>query len=456
MAKAKQSAFVCESCGYDTSRWLGRCPSCGEWNSLREVRIASGKTSAGRSSLLPGVLQEAPVPQLLSEVEACPPKRYPTGIGELDRVLGGGLVPGTTVLLGGEPGIGKSTLMLQVAAVLPGKGLYVSGEESPVQVKNRADRLSLAQDSLDILCETNLENLLAVLENTRPAYLVIDSIQTLLSMEAGAVPGTPNQLKTAGYRLTAWAKASHTPLFLIAHVTREGTIAGPKVIEHLVDTVLYFDHSSTDLRILRASKNRMGSVDEVGLFRMGPQGLLPIPDPAGLFLEHRRDNVPVGSAVTAVYEGSRILLVEIQALTVTAKGASGRVYADRMDSARVSRVAAVLERHAGLRLSDQDIYVNVAGGLRVTDTGSELALAMALFSARSEKPVPRELMSVGELSLAGEVRPVPHLRRRIKTAVDTGLSRWIAASAEDEAGTFPGQGTPCRSIKEAVAAAASA
>ncbi len=455
MAKAKNTAYVCASCGYDTSKWLGRCPACGEWNSFRELRIPAGNSAATRSgSAGLAAMAEREPPRLLAEVEASPPKRYPAGMDELDRVLGGGLVPGTTVLLGGEPGIGKSTLMLQVAATLPGKGLYVSGEESPAQVKNRAIRLKLPQDSLEILCETSLENLMDVLEQTKPAYLVVDSIQTLLSGEAGVVPGTPNQLKIAGHRLTTWAKAANTPLFLIAHVTREGTIAGPKVIEHLVDTVLYFDHSSTDLRILRASKNRMGSVDEVGLFRMGPQGLVSIPDPAGLFLEHRREKPPVGSAVTAVYEGSRILLVEIQALVITAKGASGRIYADRMDSARVSRVAAVLERHAGLRLSDQDIYVNVAGGLRVSDTGSELALALALFSARSEHALPGGLMGTGELSLAGEVRPVPHLRRRIKTAVDTGLTQWIAAVSEDEGGPFPGRGRACTNIREAVAAAA--
>ena len=452
MAKGKTSAFVCESCGHDESKWLGRCPSCGEWNTFKEVRIPAAKAASRNPSA--GPAGQAPRPRLLAEVDPTPPERHPTGIGELDRVLGGGLSPGAAVLLGGEPGIGKSTLMLQVAASLPGRGLYVSGEESPGQVKNRADRLSLRQDSLDILCETELEVLVDVLAETKPAYVVVDSIQTLVSDDVGSVPGTPNQLKVAGHRLTAWAKAAGIPVFLIAHVTKEGTIAGPKVIEHLVDTVLYFDHSSTDLRILRASKNRMGSVDEVGLFRMGAEGLTPIADPAGLFLEHRREQAPVGSAVAAVYEGSRILLVEIQALTVPAKGGSGRVYADRMDNARVSRVAAVLERHAGLKLSDQDIYVNVAGGLRIADTGAELALALALFSARAEKPLPADLVSVGEVSLAGEIRPVTHLRRRVKTAADTGLERWIAAVDRDESGAFPGKGQAARRIRDAVATAA--
>ena len=460
MAKGRQVAFVCESCGHDESKWLGRCPSCGEWNTFKEVTLSAG----GRSRPTPGHASAAGragaagTPLLLSEVDPSPPERHPTGIDELDRVLGGGLSPGAAVLLGGEPGIGKSTLMLQVAATLPGRGLYVSGEEAPGQVKNRADRLQLPQDSLDILCETDMDILMDYLmnppEDRKPAYLVVDSIQTLVSADVGVVPGTPNQLKMAGHRLTTWAKSSLVPVFLIAHVTKEGTIAGPKVIEHLVDTVLYFDHSSTDLRILRASKNRMGSVDEVGLFRMGADGLKPIADPAGLFLEHRKEAPPVGSAVAAVYEGSRILMVEIQALTVPAKGGSGRVYADRMDNARVSRVAAVLERHAGLRLSDQDIYVNVAGGLRIADTGSELALALALFSARAEKALPPELVAVGEVSLAGEVRSVTHLRRRIKTAAEVGLKGWLAAAASDDTGKLPGRGRPVRTIREAIAAAA--
>jgi len=454
MAKGRTSAYVCDSCGHDESKWLGRCPACGEWNSFKEVRLGppAGKSSSmggSRRRILPG---SSAVPKVLAQIDPTPPRKYPTGNEELDRVLGGGLTPGAAVLLGGEPGIGKSTLMLQVAANLPGTGLYISGEESPGQIKTRADRLKLPQDSLEILCETNLESLLELLSNRKPAYLVVDSIQTLVSEEAGAVPGTPSQLKIAGHRLTTWAKATGIPLFLIAHVTKEGTIAGPKVIEHLVDTVLYFDHSSSDLRILRSSKNRMGSVDEVGLFRMSASGLTPIADPAGLFLEHRQDGPPQGSAVAAVYEGSRILLVEIQALTVPSKGGMGRVYSDRIDSARVSRIAAVLERHAGLRLSDQDIYVNVAGGLRISDTGAELALALALFSARSEKSLPADMVAVGEISLAGEVRQVPHLRRRIKTASDTGLGSFFAPAVSDEGGALPGKGKVIHSIRDALAA----
>ncbi|OQX29530.1 MAG: DNA repair protein RadA [Spirochaeta sp. LUC14_002_19_P3] len=443
MPREKSSAYVCSSCGHDEPKWMGRCPSCGEWNTFKEIK--------GVSALAASLAVPPPARQLLADTDPTPPERFPTGIAELDRVLGGGLSPGTAILLGGEPGIGKSTLMLQVAASLPGTGLYVSGEESPGQLKTRADRLKLKQDSLEILCETDLDTLIAILNQKVPAYLVVDSIQTLVSAEAGSIPGTPNQLKIVGHRLTSWAKGHGVPLFLIAHVTKEGIIAGPKVIEHLADTVLYFDHSSTDLRILRASKNRLGSVDEAGLFQMDAGGLKPIVNPAGFFLEHRKTGPPVGSAVAAVYEGSRILLVEIQALTVSAKGTGGRVYSDRIEAARISRIAAVLERHAGLRLSDQDIYINVAGGLRICDTGAELAAALALVSARSEKALPANLAVFGEISLAGEIRAVPHMRRRAKTAVDSGLKNWISAESGDDKEKFPGMGYRTSLIKEAAA-----
>lgn len=452
--KAKHSAFVCDSCGHDEPKWLGRCPACGEWNTFKELRIPSASSS---SAVSPGT---SPVPgrspTMLAELDSTPPERFPSGTAELDRVLGGGLAPGSTVLLGGEPGIGKSTLMIQAAVTLPGCGLYISGEESAGQIKSRADRLELPQNSLKILCEVDIDILIGVLNAESPSFVVVDSIQTLVSADAGSIPGTPNQVKIAAHRLTTWAKQSGIPIFLIAHLTKEGTIAGPKVIEHLVDTVLYFDHTPGDLRILRASKNRMGSVDEVGLFRMGPSGLSAVANPEGVFLEHRGAAAPAGSAVAAVYEGSRVLLAEIQALVVTSKGGMGRVYSDRIDAARVSRTAAVLERHAGLRFSDQDIYVNVAGGLRIIDTGAELALALALASARAAKPLPAHWAAVGELTLAGEIRAVPHLRRRIKTAVDSGLTAWTAPAAADESGPFPGRGTPCTALKEAAAQALTA
>ena len=437
MSKRKAAAYSCVSCGHNEAKWLGRCPVCGEWNTFHEKHI-SRKSETKR------------IPELLSAIDPSPPEMHPTGIDELDRVLGGGLAPGASVLIGGEPGIGKSTLMLQAAASIAGMGLYVSGEETPGQLKNRADRMNIRQDRLSILRETDLDILLDTLDNTNPAYVIVDSIQTLSSSEAGAVPGTPGQLRIVGQKLADWAKTTRVPVFLVAHVTKEGIIAGPKVVEHLVDAVLYFDHAPGDLRILRASKNRMGSADEIGLFRMDSKGLDPILDPSGLFLEHRKSGPPAGSSVTAVYEGSRILLVEIQALVVPAKGEGGRVYSDRIETARVSRIAAVLERHAGLRLANQDIYVNVAGGLRIGDTGAELAVALAIVSARAEKPLPANLAAFGEITLAGEIRPVSHLRRRVKASVEAGMDFWFAAFPEDIA-ELPG-GHPASTVRDAVAA----
>ncbi len=443
MSKTRVSIYTCETCGHDEPKWLGRCPSCGEWNTFKVIQV-------DRSQKKSKLSQNPNSPVLLSHVDATPPERHPTGIMELDRVLGGGLAPGTTVLLGGEPGIGKSTLLLQVAATLPGVGLYVSGEELTSQIKTRADRLKLDQDSLEVLNETDLGALMNVLNHHVPAYLVVDSIQTLVSSDAGTIPGTLNQLKMTSHRLAAWGKEHRVPVFFIAHVTKEGAIAGPKVIEHLVDTVLYFDHNSSDIRILRATKNRMGAIDEVGLFRMEATGLEPITDPSGLFLVHRKANPPLGSAVAAVYEGSRILLVEIQALVVPSKGAGGRVYSDRVEAARVSRIAAVLERHAGLKLSDQDIYVNVAGGLRINDTGAELAVALAVASALIGKPLPPNFAIFGEITLAGEIRDVPHLHRRIKTSVDSGLTNWLTSGDGNIPDTLPGKGITTSLIHEAV------
>jgi DNA repair protein RadA/Sms len=445
MAGKKKTAYVCSQCGHSEPKWLGRCPSCGEWNTFSEIKI-SGSGSAEKP-----YTSGSSEPVVLSGIQAQPPEYSPTGNTELDRVLGGGITPGAAILLGGEPGIGKSTLMLQVAASIPGSGLYVSGEETPSQIKNRADRLDLPQDSLKVLSENNLDVLLEILNKEKPDFVVIDSIQTFISSEAGLVPGTANQLKTAGYKLTSWSKASGSPVILIAHVTKEGTIAGPKVIEHLVDTVLYFDHGSSELRILRAAKNRMGSIDEIGLFRMDKSGLSAIKNPAGYFLEHRGEGPPPGSAVTAVYEGSRILLVEIQALTVPAKASGGRVYSEGIDTSRVSRIAAVLEKHASLKLSDNDIYINVAGGLKVSDPGADLAIAIAIFSSKSLKALPQGMIFCGEVTLAGEIRSVQHLRRRIKTAVDTGWDKWIISAKNKDTDTLPGSGENAGNIREAIA-----
>ncbi len=425
MAKAK-TVFICSGCGHEEPKWAGRCPECGEWNTFSEiVKDQAARRSGG------GNRSRATASVPLESIASDEDERLSSHIGEVDRVLGGGLVRGSSVLIGGEPGIGKSTLMLQVAAGYAGRVLYVSGEESAVQLKTRADRLGIGKESIEVLCETDLESIIRSFQTLKPVLVIVDSIQTLTSPDLGNVPGTPNQIKYCCHEIVSYCRERGCPVFLVAHVTKEGSIAGPKLIEHMVDTVLYFDQSESELRILRASKNRFGSVDEVGLFTMTAKGLLEVKNPASLFLVHRENRTPPGIIVTPVYEGSRVLMIEIQALVVPAKGAVSRVFSDRIDSSRVSRVAAILEKHLSLRFSDQDIYVNVAGGLKIGEVGIELPLALALYSARSSIPVPIEIASAGELTLAGEIRPITHMNRRIRTAREMGYEKFIGPHSAD-------------------------
>jgi DNA repair protein RadA/Sms len=422
--KHKGPVYRCSNCGHAEPKWLGRCPECGQWNSLRESAQAQGRDDkAGETFPLP-----------IASIDPGEGTRISTGLPEMDRVLGGGLMRGSATLIGGEPGIGKSTLLLQLCAraVTKGRLLYVSGEESPAQIRMRADRLGALRDTLEVFCSGDLGLVRAALDAIRPSVAVIDSIQTLHADEAGAVSGTANQIKYCAQELSAWAKAHDSALLLVAHVTKEGLIAGPKSAEHLVDAVLGFEQGEGDMRVLRASKNRFGSAEEVGLFRMGEAGLSEVTDPSGLFLVRRDAGgiMPAGTAVAPVHEGSRVLLVEIQALTVPAKAGFTRVYSERIDAGRVSRIAAVLEKHTGLRFSDQDIYVNVAGGIRLTEPGIDLALACALYSARSDAALPANTAFFGELSLAGELRPVRQMRRRAKAATALGFSRILGPSAE--------------------------
>jgi DNA repair protein RadA/Sms len=346
------------------------------------------------------------------------------------------------ILVGGEPGIGKSTLLLQAAAAAETKGrvLYISGEESAGQVKMRSERLGLNGERIEIFCSGNLDDILAILEAVKPALIMADSAQTLFSSQLGITAGTINQMKYCSWELISWVKEHDAALFLTAHVTKDGVISGPKSLEHMVDTVLYFEDSAAnsvgtnggDTRFLRAAKNRFGSVDEIGIFTMGAKGLSAVEDPSLLFLVRRDGELPPGIATAAVLEGSRTLLIELQALTVPAKGTMSRVFSDRIDSARVSRVAAVLEKHLGLRLSDQDLYVNVAGGIRISEVGVELALACVLYSARTGIPLPAKTAIAGELSLAGEVRPVRRLPVRVKTAGNLGFTAFIGPPALNE------------------------
>jgi DNA repair protein RadA/Sms len=359
-----------------------------------------------------------------------------SGIPELDRVLGGGIMKRSAVLVGGEPGIGKSTLLLQIAAAAETKGriLYISGEESAGQIRMRSDRLGLGERSsqIELGCSGRLEDINALLDSVKPVIVLVDSAQTLYSTEAGT-PGTVNQMKYCAWELVSWVKDHDAALFLTAHVTKEGFIAGPKTLEHMVDTVLYFEGAETnggDSRFLRASKNRFGSVDEIGIFTMGERGLIPVEDASRLFLVRREGELPPGVAVAAVLEGSRSFLVEIQALTVGAKTGLSRVYSDRIDSGRAARVAAALEKYLGVRLSDQDIYVNVAGGIRIAEVGAELALGCALYSARTGLALPAGLVIAGELSLTGEIRPLRRMAGRLRTARALGFPQFLGPAAE--------------------------
>ncbi len=435
MAKKSGSiVYKCNNCGYTQPRWLGRCPECGEWNSLEEIIIDKNNvTPAGRGS--EAVEKQKPVG--LSTIKAQENSRLSTGISEFDRVLGGGATKRSAILLGGEPGIGKSTLLLQTAAsvaLTKAVVLYISGEESAAQIKERADRLGLKCDGINILCTSRLEDCLDALDSLNPAFVIIDSIQTIYSAEAGIIPGTVNQLKYCANEFISWAKERDTVLIMTAHVTKEGTIAGPKSLEHMVDTVISFERNTDDIRFLHAQKNRFGSVDEIGIFSMSDKGLEPVLNPASLFLTARKENQPAGVACTPVFEGSRVFLVEIQALTVPAKASISRIYSEKIDSGRVARVAAVIEKRCGLCFSDQDIYVNVAGGIKLSESAIDAALATALYSARTDIAVKNGTAVFGELSLAGEIRPVTKAKQRIKSAESLGFTQIISPDSDSNKG----------------------
>lgn len=348
----------------------------------------------------------------------------------------------SAILIGGEPGIGKSTLMIQVCAAihnvekkssLNGKILYVSGEESAGQIKGRADRLKLDTSGIEILCTMRLEDIKDALNALNPVFVIIDSIQTVYSLEAGIVPGTVNQLKYCANELIGWVKERDSVLVMSAHITKEGTIAGPKSLEHMVDTVISFERNDDDVRFLRAQKNRFGSVDELGIFAMTETGLEGVKDPSTMFITKRTTATPAGIANSCVFEGSRAFLVEIQALTVPAKSSISRVYSDKIDSSRVARVAAVLEKRTGMKFSDQDLYVNVAGGVRLSESAIDAALAAALYSARTDIAIPDNTAIIGEISLAGEIRPVTHLKQRVKTAKELGFTNIFSPESESGA-----------------------
>lgn len=431
MAKASR-AFVCQACGAVTSRWSGKCASCGEWNSIIEEAAPAGSPSL--VAIRGGKGRLASFETLAAGGLEAP--RLPTGLTELDRVLGGGLVPGSAVLVGGEPGIGKSTLLLQAAAKLAESGvrvIYLSGEEAPAQVRMRAARLGLAAAPVALGTETNLANIIATLGSAAPpALIVIDSVQTLWSEGVEAAPGTISQLRGCASALISHAKASGSTLVLVGHVTKDGQIAGPKVIEHMVDTVVSFEGlSGHQFRILRAMKNRFGPTDEIGVFEMRTDGLKEVDNPSALFLSDRDRGAP-GTAVFAGMEGTRPILVEIQALVAPSSLGTPRRAVVGWDPNRLAMLIAVLEARCGVRLGAHDVYLNVAGGLRLNEPAADLAAAAALVSSMSGSPAPDDAVYFGEVSLTGAVRAVGHMDQRLKEAAKLGFARAVVPAAAGE------------------------
>jgi DNA repair protein RadA/Sms len=431
MAKASR-AFVCQACGAVTSRWSGKCASCGEWNSIIEEAAPAGSPSL--VAIRGGKGRLASFETLAAGGLEAP--RLPTGLTELDRVLGGGLVPGSAVLVGGEPGIGKSTLLLQAAAKLAEGGvrvIYLSGEEAPAQVRMRAARLGLAAAPVALGTETNLANIIATLgSGAPPALIVIDSVQTLWSEGVEAAPGTISQLRGCASALISHAKASGSTLVLVGHVTKDGQIAGPKVIEHMVDTVVSFEGlSGHQFRILRAMKNRFGPTDEIGVFEMRTDGLKEVDNPSALFLSDRDRGAP-GTAVFAGMEGTRPILVEIQALVAPSLLGTPRRAVVGWDPNRLAMLIAVLEARCGVRLGAHDVYLNVAGGLRLNEPAADLAAAAALVSSMSASPAPDDTVYFGEVSLTGAVRAVGHMDQRLKEAAKLGFARAVVPAAAGE------------------------
>jgi DNA repair protein RadA/Sms len=425
-----KTLYSCTGCGHQSPKWLGQCPACREWNTLQEEVVAPEPKGPSRG-WVPGA-PTRPIP--LHEVEASEASRIRTGIGELDRVLGGGVVPGSLILLGGDPGIGKSTLLLaaldRLAAADRSRAiLYVTGEESARQVKLRADRLRVTAPNLQILAETDALRVLHAAEQLKPAVLALDSIQTQFLPDLPSAPGTVTQIREVTARFMAFAKTTETPVFLVGHVTKDGAIAGPRVLEHMVDTVLYFEGGGAHpYRILRAHKNRFGSASEIGVFEMKAGGLAEVANPSALFLAERPLDAP-GSAVAAVLNGTRTVLVEIQALVAPTGFGTPRRTALGIDSNRVALLAAVLEKKVGLEILSCDLFVNVAGGLELDDPAADLATVAALASSFREKPIPPRTLLLGEVGLAGEVRAVSQPELRLAEAARLGFTRALVPAA---------------------------
>ncbi len=418
MAKAKTS-YVCQECGGTSTKWQGKCPHCHSWNTTVEFVEKPVSTSSNRFAHL---AESAPV-KVLAEVVATETPRITTGLSELDRVLGGGLVPGGVVLIGGDPGIGKSTLLIQALSYLSTQHnvLYVTGEESAEQVALRAQRLELNTQNVKLLAEIQLESIQQALQQEQPKIAVIDSIQTLFSGELTAAPGSVSQVRECAAQLTRMAKQNGIAIVMIGHVTKDGTLAGPRVLEHIVDTVLYFEgESDSTHRLIRAFKNRFGAVNELGVFAMTDKGLKGISNPSAIFLSQHNDEV-AGSCVMATQEGTRPLLVEIQALVDNAHVPNPRRLSLGVDGSRLAMLLAVLNRHVGIATFDQDVFVNAVGGVRITETAADLPVLLSILSSLRDKPLPKGLLAFGEVGLAGEIRPASRGQERLKEAAKLGF-----------------------------------
>jgi len=424
LKKTSETTFICQNCGHQSRKWLGKCPECGEWNSLLEERVRPAtKANARRGFALKDVEAVA-----YQEIESQDEVRIPSGVKEFDRVLGGGIVPGTLVLIGGDPGIGKSTLLLQVADKLGASGalvLYISGEESERQIKLRGERLGIAALNLYLLPETNLENIFHEVERLKPTAIIVDSIQTVFSALIESAPGSVSQVREVAHQFLLLAKNRGIPVFLIGHITKDGSIAGPKALEHIVDTVLYFEgERHHNHRIVRATKNRFGAANEVGIFEMTSAGLIAVDNPSKLFLEERPRNV-AGSVVTACMEGTRPLLVEVQALVSGTKYGSGRRMVQGVDQNRVSLLIAMLEKRAGFQLIGDDVFVNIAGGLEVDEPAADLGVVAAIASSFKNEPIDPQTAVFGEVGLTGEVRGTMQPAVRAREAQALGFKKIV-------------------------------
>ncbi len=423
--KSVKTLFSCQGCGYQSPKWLGRCPECGQWDSFAEEVVAA----AGKAGPMRGLGQATSKPVPIDSVDLMEQERLTTGIDELDRVLGGGLVAGSLVLIGGDPGIGKSTLMLQALHGMAAKGrtvLYVSGEESIQQLRLRSRRLSAEASRLLVVSEIDLDLILSMVQSHKPDVLVIDSIQTMYSSDLTSAPGSVSQVRESAMRLMLNAKKSNIPTLLVGHVTKEGAIAGPKLLEHMVDTVLYFEGDRNHVfRILRTVKNRFGSTNEIGVFEMQSEGLIQVPNPSAVFLSQRPEKAP-GSVVTASMEGTRPILVEIQALASSTQLGTPRRTVLGLDPHRVALLLAVMEKRAGLHLHGHDIFINVAGGVKIDEPAVDLGVLAAIASSFLDKPVANHTLLMGEVGLAGEVRAIGNLEVRLMEAHKMGFTRCIA------------------------------